>query len=226
MIEWALVGVLGAMGLVAAVVALSPLRLSIRQRLGYVLLVLTLMACAYLQWGGWQGLRTYDQHQAKLAHANTLIKSMGGRQALIEEMQARLKKNPESSQGWYLLGRLYMTQGSFKQAREAFAQAHALSPDDVTVTVNYAESVWSSNGQAFDEPTRGMLEAVLTQNPNQTDTLAMLVMDAYQQHQYQKAIDYGSRLLLFLPQQSDEAGAIRKVLVKARRHLEVLNKRP
>jgi cytochrome c-type biogenesis protein CcmH/NrfG len=48
----------------------------------------------------------------------------------------------------------------------------------------------------------------------------MLAMDAYQQHEYQKAIDYWSSLLILLPQNSSESKAIRKAISKAHNMLE------
>ena len=45
---------------------------------------------------------------------------------LIIEIQAHLKIDPNSSKGWYLLGKLYLSQNRIAEANAAFAKAHAL----------------------------------------------------------------------------------------------------
>lgn len=45
---------------------------------------------------------------------------------LIQEMQVHLQKDPESREGWYLLGKLYLSQNRTTEAAEAFAKAGVL----------------------------------------------------------------------------------------------------
>ena len=220
MIEWALLGILSIVGILAVIMALYPLRVSIKVRLTCAVILIVFISLGYWQWGSWSEFKVFTQKQAKVKHANQMLTSMGGPVALVEAMKERLKKEPESIEGWYLLGRLYMTQFSFEKAHDAFMHAHELSPAEVKITIGFAESVWALNKESFDDKTRMLLKEILIENPNQTDALAMLAMDAYKQHDYHQAIIYWEHLLSFLPQQSDEARAIRKALVKARRHIK------
>ena len=216
MIEWGLLSLLLGLGITATAVALHPLGLTIKKQLFYMVFILGLVFIGYWQWGGFESLKLHHLKQSKIDTANKRLTEMGGPQALVKAMLEKLKANPESSEGWFLLGRLYMTQLSYANAREAFAHAHKLSPEDVNITINYAESTWAMNKESLDDESRLLLESLLQQNPDQTDALAMLGMDAYKHHNYKAAIGYWEHLLKFLPQQSDEASAIRKALVKAR----------
>lgn len=45
---------------------------------------------------------------------------------LITELQAHLQVDPNSSKGWYLLGKLYLSQNRITEANAAFAKAEAL----------------------------------------------------------------------------------------------------
>ncbi len=46
---------------------------------------------------------------------------------LISELQTHLQIDPNSSRGWYLLGKLYLSQGRVAEANAAFAKAETLS---------------------------------------------------------------------------------------------------
>lgn len=217
MIEWDLLGLILGLSFGAIVIVLYPLSLSKMQKIGIGILIFFLLGVSYWEWGSWPELNTYHQKQARVKHANELLKSMGGRSALIETIRLRLKQDPKSKEGWYLLGRLYMTEFSYEKAKEAFESAHLLAPDDVMVTLHYAHSVWALNHEHFDEKTRQLLKDILQKDPNQADALAMLATDAYKNHQYKAAIHYWEHLLTLLPQQSDEAMAIRQALAKAQK---------
>jgi len=45
---------------------------------------------------------------------------------LITELQTHLQADPNSSKGWYLLGKLYLSQNRIHEANAAFAKAQAL----------------------------------------------------------------------------------------------------
>ena len=79
--------------------------------------------------------------------------------------------------------------------------------------------MWQLNHQKFNGESRALLQAVLKKNANQPDALAMLAMDAFIGHAYQRAIDYWQRLLKIAPPQSDDAEAIRKAIAKAQQHV-------
>lgn len=163
---------------------------------------------AYWHWGAWSSTIKQQRVQA-------MLKSMPNPPALIAKLKATLEKQPDSARGWYLLGRLYVSQNQWQEANEAFAMAHRLQPDDEQMTVNYIQNLWQLNHQAFDDKSRTLLNDVLERNANQPDALAMLAMDAYIHHQYQRAIDYWQHLLKLAPPQSEEAVAIRKAIAKA-----------
>ena len=73
--------------------------------------------------------------------------------------------------------------------------AYQLEPDNEQFTLNYVQNAWQMNQQKFTDTHRKLLAHVLEKNPNQPDALAMLAMDAYQQHDYQHAINYWQQLL-------------------------------
>jgi cytochrome c-type biogenesis protein CcmH len=194
---------------------LYPLRQSRKFCLLLVPAVILLVVMAYWHWGAWRELADYQQQQVQQQRLEALLKSMHGPQGIIKALRAKLAKTPNSARGWFLLGRLYVSQQQWSQACAAFKHAHRLQKDNDTITVHYAQSLWELNQQQFNPHVRFLLKTVLQHNSEQPDALAMLAMDAFQQKNYQLAIDYWQRLLKQVPPQSEQALAIRKAIAKA-----------
>ena len=114
-----------------------------------------------------------------------------------------------------MLGRLYASQGTWEKAKAAFAMASELEPDSEKYRINYAQSLWQLNHQAFNDAIRAVFFSVLKSNPEQPDALAMLAMDAFLSKAYSQAIAYWERLLVLVPKDSEDALAIRKAIAKA-----------
>jgi cytochrome c-type biogenesis protein CcmH len=69
----------------------------------------------------------------------------------IAGLRDELERNPAQADGWVLLGRSYAMQGRFAEARDAFARALMLVPDDANLLIEAAEARAQSNaGNRFD----------------------------------------------------------------------------
>ncbi len=201
----------------AVIIAIYPLsRQYSRVQLAIVIVLLTGSALGYWQWGSWAKWGDYLHQQETNRRAQAVMKSLKSPQELIDKLKAHLQQKPDSARGWYLLGRLYASENQWKSASKVFFKAHELEPDNEQITVNYAQSIWQTHHQIFTPDVRQLFQSMLKKNPKQPDALSMLAMDAYQQHEYQRAIDYWSSLLVLLPQDSSESKAIRKAISKAR----------
>lgn len=211
---WLLAGFI-SLSLVGLSIVLYPLRKSGR----YVLVLIPLLSCligvGYWHWGAWPAWTTYLKEAEKQRRAEVMLKSIRDPAELITQLKNRLNQQPDSARGWYLLGRLYVSQTLWQNASEAFAKAHTLEPDNIQITVNYAQSLWQENQQIINPTIRTLLNAVLDKNADDPDALAMFAMDAYKRHDYQTAIDYWQHLLTLAPPQSEDAQAIRKAIAKA-----------
>lgn len=213
--EWWLLISLVFLLAIALVIALYPLR---KPKINLMLLtpiICCLVAFAYWRWGALPDWHHYIQQQARQQQIQAMLQSVRNPQELITKLKERLVVQPDSARGWYLLGRIYASQGDWQHAHDAYVKANQLKPHDEQITVNYAQSLWQLNNQAFDPHIRSLFKWVLSKNKNQPDALAMLAMDAFVGHAYQQAIDYWQRLLKIAPPQSEDAQAIRKAIVKA-----------
>lgn len=212
---WRLISLLILL-MLALTLALYPWRKSRAVILGAAPVMIVLTGLAYWHWGAGLEWTHYLQEGIRQQRAQSLMKTMHDDPAeLIAKLKATVEKQPASARGWYLLGRLYVSQNQWQQANDAFATAHQLQPNDEQITVNYAQNLWQLNNQQFDGTIRTLLNDVLKRNASQPDALAMLAMDAYACHEYQRAIDYWQALLKQVSPQSEEAMAIRKAIAKA-----------
>lgn len=219
MSEWWLPGLFIVITCLAGLGFVYPLKQRIKWTLILMPLILLFTTTAYLLWGGFPQWQKYLHQQQAQLRVQKILASIKSPQELIVKLQARLREQPQSAKGWYLLGRLYSSQQEDKPASLAFAKAYALKPANELYAVHYAHSLWQVNQQQFNPQIVRLFEVLLKNNPNQPDALAMLAMDAFLNHVYEKAIAYWQRLLQQTPASSEEALVIQKAIVKAQQYV-------
>ena len=224
MSEWWLVSLLVLVTLLASGLIIYPIRRHIMLCTLLIPIIWGIAGVGYYYWGGFIQWQQYTQHNKSQELAQKMLKKIKNPQELIDKLRAKLKEDPKSAKGWYLLGRLYSSQQDKQRAEKAFAQAYELNPDDEQIAVNYAHSLWQINNQQFSVEIRTIFDNLLKNNPNQPDALAMLAMDAFVSHAYEDAINYWQRLLKIAPPQSEEALAIRKAIAKAQENINLKDK--
>jgi cytochrome c-type biogenesis protein CcmH len=108
----------------------------------------------------------------------TASASPGERQAMIEAMvarlAARLKEHPEDGDGWVRLGRSYMVLHHPDKAREAYAHAVKLKPDNVELKIAYAEAIIAAAGDQAPSPpaeVTTLMREVLQTDPENREAL-------------------------------------------------------
>lgn len=221
MSEWWLVSILVAITLFASVLIVYPLRRNHIFSMLLVPVIFLFVAIGYFCWGSFPQWQKYLQDTHAQVLAQQMLKSVKSPQELITKLKAKLENRPESAKGWYLLGRLYISQNDHQLASQAFAKAYRLKPKEEQFAVNYAHSLWQKNNQQFNPEIIGIFDTLLKNNPNQPDALAMLAMNAFLSKAYEDSIDYWQRLLSLAPEQSEEALAIRKAIAKAQEHISL-----
>lgn len=217
--EWWLLVSFIVLGLFALPLALYPLRNSKLLMVAVVPVLVVLSSLAYWRWGAWPAWQENQHREAAQQQIQAVLQTIKSPTELIERMKGRLRQDPTSERGWYLLGRLYASQGQWLEARDAFSKALELKPENEITLINYVQSLLQLNQQQFNEQIRGLLKNLLQKDPNQPDALAMLAMDAFTEKNYRLAIDYWQQLLKLAPEQSEEAQLLRKAIAKAQQKL-------
>ncbi|HZF97158.1 MAG TPA: tetratricopeptide repeat protein, partial [Pseudoxanthomonas sp.] len=84
----------------------------------------------------------------------------------IAELETALRQSPNEPEGWRLLGQSYTDQKRYPEARDAYAQAVRLMPDDPTLLVEAAQSrLYASPERRFDAEAVALLQRALAIDP-------------------------------------------------------------
>ncbi|MBD9369094.1 tetratricopeptide repeat protein [Xanthomonas sp. XNM01] len=118
-------------------------------------LALTLVTFALYQWVG----TPEALHPVETENPQNLDEA-------ITRLQAELERNPNQPEGWALLGRSHATLGRLLEAREAYARAVQLAPDEPALLVDAAESRALADPQRrFDAQAVQWLQHALARQP-------------------------------------------------------------
>lgn len=133
----------------------------------------------------------------------------------VAQLQARLASQPENFEGLGLLARSYMAMEKYDLARDAYARALKLRPDDIDLSVEYAESLLrASPDRRFPPEAVVLLENAVAKHPDNQRALFFLGTHQMQDNRPAEAVATWEKLL---PQLDPEtAAALRKQVDAAR----------
>jgi cytochrome c-type biogenesis protein CcmH/NrfG len=180
------------------------------------LLLILIPGLLYNYLGSWQSWIVYESKLAQSKKIKELIANTS-KEELIQRLRQKLDDSPQSAHGWYLLGRVYMSQGNWLEAKTSFEKSRQLNPEDLKNSINYVISLWQINGQKGDPVIRDLLASILKTKPQQPDALALSAMDAFNTNDFPKAIGYWKQLLKQVPNDSEAAGFLLKAIQRAER---------
>ena len=124
------------------------------------------------------------------------VKVPGSLEEAIAQLEQRLVREPASVEGWVLLGRSRMAQERWPEARDAFARAHALLPDEPDLMVEYADAqMRAAPDGRFPASATVLLEKVVAGKPTHQRALFYLGAQRLQVGQPAEAAKAWERLL-------------------------------
>lgn len=133
-------------------------------------------------------------------------------QAQIEDMVAKLaqklKDKPDDAQGWAMLGRSYATLRRFGDAKDAYARAAALEPNNAQLLIDYADVLAMINGRIVAGEPEKIIQHALEIEPNNIKALALAGTAAFQRKDYKQATELWQRILKLVPPDSQIARTI------------------
>ncbi len=116
-------------------------------------------------------------------------------ETMINALADRLKESPEDGEGWAMLGRSYLAMNRFKEAQDAFKQAHQLLGDDVALLADYADAIGRGHVSDLTGEAKPLIERALELDPNHPKTRWLAGMLAFQEQEFEKVPDYLQPLL-------------------------------
>jgi len=137
----------------------------------------------------------------------------------VEEMVARLAERlasePDSSEGWLLLGRSYMALERYAEAADAYGAAHRLLGDSAELLSDLAEAEALMQGQDFLGIPGERLETALRLDPEYPRALWLGAFAAMQRGETALAVRRWQSLLDNQPSDSEAANILRNLIANA-----------
>ena len=134
----------------------------------------------------------------------------------IGELKQRLAKKPNDLQGWLLLARSYTIQNKPVDARDAYAHALNLSPDNADILVAWVQAdSMARPDHLIEGKARKRLEKALQINPQNQRGLWLMGISNYQAGHFVDAALTWRRLLVLLTPDSDVADSVTRQIAMA-----------
>jgi cytochrome c-type biogenesis protein CcmH len=127
----------------------------------------------------------------------------------------RLQDEPNSMEGWVMLGRVQRARGHFEEAAEAYGKALSLSRDD-NLSIERAEVLAQKNGGSFAGEPWAIIQRVLTADPHHLNALFLAGSASYAEMNYQTALRYWERAREVVPTDSPDAPELDRAIAEAR----------
>jgi len=138
----------------------------------------------------------------------------GGLLAMVDDLERRLRANPDDGEGWLLLARSMAAIEVFDTAAEAYAQANRLLPPDAQRLADHADALAMSQGRsALGEPTQ-LIERALALDPHHVKALALAGSAAAERADWDAAAQYWRHALTRIPADAPLAAALQSQLAR------------
>lgn len=141
----------------------------------------------------------------------------GSLQQLTAQLEKKLESHPDEPQGWFLLGRSYMTLERFADAAAAFRRALQLAPDRPEVAAGLAEALIAANGGQVGDEARAALKEVLARVPTSPEARFLLALDQAQRGDLRGAVQGWVDLVALSSKDAPWLPVVREHLEKAGR---------
>jgi len=162
--------------------------------------------------------------QAQLANATQMNRGDGSNSpaghdnfsSVLENLIARLNKNPEDIEGWIMLGRTYAIMERYTEASNTYAKLMELIPDNPQILSDYADVLAMKNqGSLAGKPTELIFEA-LRIDPQYPKALALAGTAEFEQEKFAQAAVHWEKLLEVIPADSQLAKSVKESIDEAK----------
>jgi cytochrome c-type biogenesis protein CcmH len=134
----------------------------------------------------------------------------------VATLAKRLEQNPGDADGWTMLARSYANMEKFSEARDAYAKASALKPDDADLLADYAFAMAMTNGRQIQGESLALVKKSLKLDPANPKALELAGSAEFQAKNYKQAIDYWQKILDKTPANSELAQVLTQRISEAK----------
>ncbi|HLO78501.1 MAG TPA: c-type cytochrome biogenesis protein CcmI [Magnetospirillum sp.] len=131
---------------------------------------------------------------------------------MVAQLSARLEKEPNDGKGWAMLGRSLRVMGDTEKAQAAYKKAVAQLPGDTQVRMEYGALLLAGlpEGSMLPPEFVRLMREVVAVDPKNPDALYFSGLAEAQSGNPAKARDLWTRLLVLLPEGSEDRSEVQK----------------
>ncbi|HID49783.1 MAG TPA: c-type cytochrome biogenesis protein CcmI [Chromatiales bacterium] len=138
---------------------------------------------------------------------------------MVAKLAERLVQEPDNAEGWFMLGRSYMTLGRYAEAAEAFRRANGLVPGNANILLRYADALAMAQGGKISGPPFELIKQALKASPDDPTALWMAGIGYEEAGDYEQAVRHWRRLLTHLQDDPASARDVQKLIAEAEARL-------
>ena len=198
----------------------APLKLSSATAVTVTLLAMVMTSAAfglYAKFG-----RSVDLELALNAEQGLQQNQQPSIKDALAMLEAELNQRPDNAEGWYMLGTTYIGMKRYDEGLAALRKSIELLPEEAPqyagVMGQYAQALYFASGNKITQDVRDQIDRTLALEPFEITTLGLLGIDAFEQQNYQGAIDYWSKALVNAD--GDAANSLKSGIQTARERLQ------
>ena len=140
-------------------------------------------------------------------------------EAMTARLEASVKADPKSAEGWYFLGRTYMAQERAADAATAFERAVEIGGREPELLGQWAQALYFAGDKQWTKQLQALTDETLKADPAEVTSLGLLGIAAYEEGRFAEAIGFWERLVAVLPEQDPSRQAIQGGITRARERL-------
>ncbi|RPD94062.1 c-type cytochrome biogenesis protein CcmI [Candidatus Pantoea deserta] len=189
---------------------------------GVVVLIVASLGM-YLKSGGLTQVASWIEVQQAYPELRARVMDPQGKPLSMEELarlqlglRTALQSEPDNLNDWTMLGRLGMVLNNAASASQAFEHALQLAPNNLSLKQDYAEVLTRSSDPQDNRQAGLMLQDMLQQDGGNLRTLGLLAFNAYQQQQYDRAIEAWQTMLKHIPADDPRRSLIARSIEQAK----------
>jgi cytochrome c-type biogenesis protein CcmH len=137
-------------------------------------------------------------------------------EANVASLAKRLEGNPADTAGWIMLAHSYSSLEKYSEASAAYARATAVKTDDADLWADYAFALAMSSGRQLQGKPAELVAKALRLDPENPKALELAGAAAFEQKNYQQAIEYWQKLMQKTPADSEVGQALSQRIAEAK----------
>lgn len=140
-------------------------------------------------------------------------------QDALTMLEQRMAKDPSNADGWFMLGKTYMTMRNYPKAVQALEKTIELVGEEPELLIRYVDALaMTENGKLLGKA-KPILEKLIIQAPENPTVLWMAGTLERQQNNHTKALGYWYKLRVLLGNDKTSLDQVNPIIKEAETHL-------